>query len=501
MTQAAEILNIFKRAWLVGGAVRDAALKRPVKDLDLAVEGGPDFDAGIKTLARRLKASVFPLDEEHRIYRLTMRTAEPGAKQCLQWDIAPFQGKDLRDDLLRRDFTINAMALPLTSDFRPEPDKKSGLFLITASKRKDLIDPAGGLKDLKNKTIRLVTHGALSEDPLRLLRAFRFAAGLDFRIAPGTLKLIKLGAALIKRSAPERIHDELLMLLASPEAAAWTKKLYAAGLLTAVIPELEAQRTCAEVYYGKGGVLKHTFAVMDRLDRLFKNTGAYIPNWKKISEFFEEKEVLKLAALLHDIAKPPCARQVKGRLRFFGHEEHGAVVSRRLMEDLRFSRDHVKLVSRTIGSHLRPGNLASNDLISDRAIFRFFRNMGEYTVPLLILCWADHASYISPARLDAIKERLKEKPFSIPKSGLPRNGVKKTLRFMQVLNMLFQFYISKNIKLKTARLIDGHDIIRTLKLQPGPEVGEILEKISLRQFEGKINTRKQALSYLISLRN
>jgi putative nucleotidyltransferase with HDIG domain len=500
MTQAAEILKIFKRAWLVGGAVRDAALKRPVKDLDLAVEGGPDFDAGIKTLARKLKASVFPLDEERRVYRLTLRTAEPGAKQCLQWDISPFQGRDLTEDLMRRDFTVNAMALPLTADFRPVPDKRSGLFLLTAPKKAHLIDPAGGLKDLKSKTIRLVRPGALPEDPLRLLRAFRFAAGLNFRIAPGTLRLIKLGAALIKRSAPERIHDELLMILASPDAAAWTKKLYAAGLLTAVIPELEAQRTCAEVYYGRGGVLKHTFAVMDRLDRLFKDTGAYIPNWKKISEFFAEKEVLRLAALLHDIAKPPCARRIKGRLRFFGHEEHGAVVSRRLMEDLRFSRDHVKLVSRTIGSHLRPGNLASNDLISDRAVFRFFRSMGEYTVPLLILCWADHASYIAPARLEAIKERLREKPFPIPKSGLPHNGVKKTLRFMQVLNMLFQFYISKNIKLKTARLIDGHDVIKTLRLKPGPEVGEILEKVSLCQFEGKIKTREQALSYLTALR-
>jgi putative nucleotidyltransferase with HDIG domain len=267
-----------------------------------------------------------------------------------------------------------------------------------------------------------------------------------------------------------------------------------------VIPELEAQRTCAEIYYGNGGVLKHTFAVMERLDLLLEDPGAYIPNWKKISEFFAEKEILKLAALLHDIAKPPCARRIKGRLRFFGHEEHGAVMSRRIMEDLRFSRDHVKLVTRAIGSHLRPGNLASNDSISDRAVFRFFRTMGEYTVPLLILCWADHASYITPARLASIKERIKEKPFPIPKNGLPRDGVKKTLRFMQVLNLLFQFYISKNIKLKTSRLIDGHDVIRTPELKPGPEVGEILEKVSLRRFEGTIKTRRQARLFLEKFR-
>jgi len=485
-----EILKLFKQAFLVGGAVRDAILKKQVKDLDLAVENGPDFSAKVKKLAYRLKASVFPLDEERQVYRLTQRATG------LQLDISPFQGKDLHEDLLRRDFTVNAMALLLTSAFKPVRNKRTGLFTLPAIKKTDLIDPTGGWKDLKAGTIRLVSPKALTEDPLRLLRAFRFAAGLGFKIESATLKLIKRHSALIIRSAPERIHDELLLILDSPAAAARTKELYAAGLLTAIVPELEAQRTCAEVYYGKDGVLKHTFAVMERLDHLFKNIGAYIPNWAKISEFFKEKNILKLAALLHDVAKPPCARMINGRLRFFGHEEHGALMSRRIMERLRFSRDHTKLLSATIGTHLRPGNLASNDLISDKAVFRFFRTIGEYTVPLLILSWADHSSYITLSQLRSIKDRMKEKPFSIPKGGLPQNGVKKTLRFLQVLNLLFKVYISKNIKLKTTRLIDGHDVIKILKMRSGPEVGEILEKVSLRQFEGKIKTRRQALCYL-----
>jgi len=288
------------------------------------------------------------------------------------------------------------------------------------------------------------------------------------------------------------------MILASPAASARTKELYAAGLLTAIIPELEAQRTCAEVYYGKGGVLKHTFAVMERMDHLFGDIGACIPGWARISEFFGDKSIMQLAALLHDVAKPPCARMIDGRLRFFGHEEHGALVARRILEGLRFSRDHVKLLTNTIGTHLRPGNLASNDLISDRAIFRFFRTMGEYTVPLLILSWADHSSYITLPQLRSIKGRMKEKPFTIPKGGLPRDGIKKTLRFLQVLNLLFKVFITKNIKLKTTRLITGHDVIQVLKMRSGPAVGEILEKVSLRQFEGRIKTRRQALHFLKS---
>ncbi|OGS51747.1 MAG: hypothetical protein A3J79_08130, partial [Elusimicrobia bacterium RIFOXYB2_FULL_62_6] len=383
--------------------------------------------------------------------------------------------------------------------FSARPDKKTGLFKLPPVKKSALLDPAGGLKDIAAKRVRAVSAGALDEDPLRMLRAFRCASELDFRIDGATLKLIKSRAALITRSAPERIHDELLLILGSAESSAWLKALYSAGLLTAVFPELAAQSTCAEVYYGKGGVLKHTFAVVERMDHLFERTGDYIPGWRKIAEFLAEKQVLKLAALLHDIAKPAKASMINGRLRFFGHEEHGAVLCEGVMERLRFSRDHIRLVSKLVGSHLRPGNLASNDFISDRAMFRFFRYMGEYAVPLLLLSWADHASYIKQAQLPVIKNKMKEKPFPIPKGGLPQNGIKKTLRFLQVLHQLFDAYISKNIKLKSARLIDGHDIIRTLKLKEGPEIGELLDKVSLRQFEGRLKTRRQALAYLKTL--
>lgn len=493
---SAEILRIFGETYIVGGAVRDAFLKRPVKDLDLAVAaGGGEFPARAGRLARALGASVFPLDEERRVYRLTPRE-QPG----LTIDISPFQGKDIDEDLRRRDFTLNAMALPLAAGFRAVPDKKSGLFRLPVPKKAALLDPFGGLKDIAAKRIRAATPGALTEDPLRMLRAFRFAAQLGFKIDKKTLELIKDRAALVNKAAPERIHDELLLILGSAESHVWLKTLHEAGLLTAIFPELAAQTDCAEVYYGKGGVLKHTFAVVERMDHLFGRTGDYIPGRHKIAGFLADKEVLKLAALLHDVAKPARAAMINGRLRFFGHEEHGAALCERIMERLRFSREHIRLVSKLVGTHLRPGNLASNNLISDRAMFRFFRTMGEYTVPLLVLSWADHASYITQAQLRSIKDRIKEKPFPIPGKGLPQNGIRKTLRFLQVLNMLFEVYVSKNIRLRTARLIDGHDVIRTLKLKEGPEIGEILEKVSLRQFEGKLKTRRQALSYLKTLK-
>jgi putative nucleotidyltransferase with HDIG domain len=486
----AGILSVFSEAYLVGGALRDAVLKRPFKDIDLAVPPSPDFRAKAQRLARKLDAACFPLDEENQVYRLTGRKP-PHA----QIDIMPFVGGALGPDLERRDFTINAMALRLTPALEFKADRKTGGFTLRADREK-IIDPCGGLKDLAAKQLKAVSPRIFTEDPVRLMRAFRIAAALELDIAPAVLKTVKKQAALIKAPAQERVREELLRLFESPDSSRWLALMHKHGLLCALFPDLAAQETCATGYYGAGGVLKHTLLVVERIDHLFENLPVYFPDYKKVQEFLLSPRTLKFAALLHDIAKPPKAAMVNGRLRFFGHEEYGAIMAEKVMEDLRFSRDDIRLVSRIIGTHLRPGNLAANDAISDRAMFRFFRTLGEYTVPLLVLSWADHASYVSAQQLNKMRARLQDPPKPLPKAGMPYNSPKKTLRYMQVLSLLFRVYIKKNMKSRSARLIDGNDIIKTLKLPEGPRIGELLEKIHLLQFEGKIKTREQALKAL-----
>jgi putative nucleotidyltransferase with HDIG domain len=406
----------------------------------------------------------------------------------------PFVGGALEADLGRRDFTVNALAYKLTPSAVFTADKKTGAFRLRLDRSK-VIDRAGGLKDLAAKKVRPVSDAIFTEDPVRLLRAFRVAAALDFSVTPDALKAVKKHAALVASTAQERVREELLRLFESPVSHKWLALMHKHGLLTAIFPDLAAQETCATAYYGKGGVLKHTLLVVERMDHLFENLPAYLPDYKKVAELMPAPRVMKFAALLHDIAKPPKAAMVKGRLRFFGHEEFGAVMAEKVMEQLRFSREDIRLVSKIIGTHLRPGNLAANDIISDRAMFRFFRTMGEYTVPLLALSWADHASYISADQLKALRGKLQNTPAPLP-AGLPYNSPKKTLRYMQVLSQLFRVYIKKNMKSRSARLIDGNDVIKTLKLPEGPKVGELLEKIHLLQFEGKIKTRDQALKAL-----
>jgi putative nucleotidyltransferase with HDIG domain len=488
------ILDIFGEAHLVGGALRDAALRSSFSDIDLAVPGRSDFKTRVCKLSSVLNAACFPLDEENLVYRLKTRRAP-----FLQLDIAPYQGPDLNADLRRRDFTVNAMALPLERGLKFVVEA-SGAARLAGFERGKIIDPTGGLVDLKKKLLTAAGPRAFSEDPLRTLRAFRLAAQLGFKLPASTLKQLKASARHINTSSPERIHDELLLLLESPDSAGWLRQMHKTGLLCSIFPELAEQESCATAYYGRGGVLKHTFNVVERMDYLFSHLKEEIHGYKKIAVFFEKPAVMKLAALLHDVAKPAKAAMVKDRLRFFGHEEHGAVMCERIMTGLRFSREDIRLVSAIVGKHLRPGNLAANAQISDRAMFRFFRMMGEYSVPLIALCWADHASYIPHATLLRVRGRIKEKPEAPPSGPQPYNSLKKTVRFMQVLNLLLHTYVKKNIKLRTARLIDGHDVIRVLKLKESPRVGEILEKVQLLQFEGKVKTRAQALIALSSLR-
>lgn len=489
MDLARTILGVFPECYLVGGALRDALLKRPFRDIDLAVPPSADFEGRLRRLASRLGASAFPLDEANRVWRLTGR-AEP----FLQLDLMPFVGGTLESDLARRDFTVNALALKLAPALKFAPKKGGGGFTLAAP-RAGVIDHCGGLKDLAAGLVRPVSPGVFKDDPARLLRAFRAAAELEFRLTPAALKAVKAQAALIKTTSPERVRDELLRILDLPDSARRIAELRAAGLLFEIFPDLAAQEGCATAYYGKGGVFTHTLRVLERLDHLLEDLDRYLPGHEKVSALLPPPRLFRLAALLHDAAKPPKAAVVGDRLRFFGHEECGAEMAEKIMGDLRFSRDEIRLVSRMIGAHLRPGNLAANDTVSDRAMFRFFSAMGDATVPLLALCWADHASYVTPEQLRRMRPRLHAAPKPLP-AGLPYNSPKKTLRYMQVLYVLYKAYLERGPRSGAPRLVDGNDVMKILKLPAGPRVGEFLERVKLLQFEGRLKTREQALKAL-----
>lgn len=483
--------------YIVGGALRDACMGRKFSDLDIVLAPCPVFRNKVIKLAKSLKASAFEMDAENHVWRITGPKKYP-----FQLDIMPFQGGDFRQDILRRDFTVNALALRLRPETRISYSPEENLFSLKANE-KDITDLCGGLKDIKSGRLSAVSDDVFREDPLRLLRAFRISAEHGLSISRKTMSLIKRDAALIKNSAGERIREELLKLLCRDDSCHWIKKIHSSGLLFAIFPELAAQPACAEDYYGKGGVLKHTFSVLDRTDVFFARMDEFCPDSAKLRQHLSahKESLYKFTALMHDIAKPAKAAFIDGRLRFFGHEECGALMTQQVMERLHFSKDETRLACAVIGSHLRPGNLAVNEVVSERAMFRLFRAMGNVTLPLLILCWADYASYITIARLEKYKNELPKAPPEEDITKFPYNSPKKTLRFLQVIYSIARTYLENETSLKGKTYVDGNDVIDILGIAPGPEVGKVLEQIRLLQFKGKISSRKQAVEWLEDQRN
>ncbi len=476
--------------WLVGGSIRDAALGRPFHDLDLACA---DAHALAVRLARAFKATLVTLDETNAVYRLALPAARGQVLE--QIDVAGLQGKTIADDLARRDFTVNAIALTLADD------------LPASLPEAAFLDPRGGLKDLAAGIIRADIEENLSDDPLRLLRAFRLAAQLDLAIEPQTLKAIRRLSPLISRPAPERVAAELLMLLAVPGASSWLSRMDGCGLLTAVFPDLEPSRRCAEEYYGSGGVLKHTLEVCARVDFLLTNLRTVYP---RLAPGFEAhaaarggpplRALLLLSALLHDVAKPETAKDIGGRLRFFEHDTKGAALTEKILRKLHLSRELISSAAAIVRHHLRPGHLASGGPPTERAIYRFFRDLGQDAPGLLIVCWGDHASYMPQARL---KRLLRTACGEAPRADLSRirpAEARKTIAHLQLVSLLLRRCFDRNRSPIPVRLLNGDEVMAALQAPPGPRIGEILERLREAQAAGEVLDRQQALAFISRLK-
>jgi tRNA nucleotidyltransferase/poly(A) polymerase len=476
--------------WLVGGAIRDAALGRATSDLDLACA---DARALAARLARAFRGTLVTLDEKNAVYRLVLPAARGTALK--QIDVAGLMGKTIHEDLQRRDFTVNAVALEI------------GVALSPTLNAKSFLDPREGLKDLAAGLIRAEIESNLTDDPLRLLRAFRIAAQLDFAIEPATLKAIHRHRRLVRDPAPERVHAELLSLLAVPGASSWLKRMDECGLLTELFEELEPARRCAESYYGPGGVLIHTLDVCARVDFLLSNLRKIYPG---LAPDLEEhiaarggapfRGLLMLSALLHDVAKPETARQIGDRLRFFEHDTRGAVVTEKILRRLRLSREQIDTASAIVRHHLRPGHLASGGPLTERAVYRFFRDLGKDAPGLLIVCWGDHASYMPEARLKRLLKTAVADPIRSDLSRLKPEETRKTMRHLQLVSELLRRWRALKRAPEPERLLDGRDVMKLLKIPPGPKVGELLERVREAQAEGVVRSREDAVALISHLK-
>ncbi len=442
------LLSVVRRRreplWFVGGPVRDSLLGLACQDWDFACRKARPLALQV---AQALRAKFIVLDEQNRIYRVVLSD-----HQTL--DFAELQGQSIERDLRRRDFSINAMA-------RLFPDGP-------------LLDPFGGQRDLQRKLIRGVSERAFLEDPLRTLRAFRFAVQLNFKIEARTLQWIRKHREGLDRVSAERIREELLRFWKQPATCQVLKLMDQTGLLSHVFPEMDACRRTAVRYYGTGGVLRHSVETVANLEWILTRNrrpeiAAYV---QTLVGGYPRVAWLKWAAFLHDIGKPATAKMIKGRLRFFEHEQVGADLVMKLGHRLRLSRQEVHLLGLWVRHHMRAGSLAAAPRITDKAVSRFFRDLGEDGVGMVLLSLADHYTYLRRSLW-----------------GKGRDPVEK-----MGLRLLDSYFLERS-KILPEKLVDGHRLMKALRLKPGPLIGQLLGTIQDAQAEGKVRSVKEALAF------
>jgi poly(A) polymerase len=457
-----------REAYVVGGTVRDVLLGRQTRDVDLAIAG--DALAWARGAADALGAHFVLLDDERDVARLVLPDAG------LYADVARLVGS-FEEDARRRDFTIDALAVPLGGS--------------------DVIDACGGVADLEARLVRMTGADVLDADPLRCLRGVRLATELGFEIEPATLSAIRERASSINTAAAERRRDELARILEQEEAYRGVRLLDEAGLLDELLPELAEGRGVAQPeQFHVYDVFEHNVRAVEALDEMLRREPAGFLGaelWRTfawcaedlrayldepITEGRPRRSILKLAALLHDVAKPR-TRSVEsdGRTRFFGHADEGARMAAAAMARLRFSGREREFVQVLVAEHLRPVQVAQvGEAPTRRALYRFYRDLGDAVPAVLLLALADAAAARGP-------------------SMTPEEWSSQ----VAYMNALLVRSREEEGIMQPPRLVSGHDIMSVLGLPEGPAIGRLLEALREAQAAGEVHDAEEALAFVRAL--
>ncbi len=438
-------------AWVVGGAVRDELLNRPVVDLDVAVREPPHELA--RRFAARLPAFRFSLSEDFGSWRLVARD------RAWQLDLLPLAGPELADDLAGRDLTINAIARPVAGG--------------------PPIDPHGGIADLRAGRLRMVTPEAFRADPLRVMRLARLQCELGFAIDPPTAAAARASAPRLSTVAPERVLGELLRLLGEPAAVEGMDALGALGAAEAVLPELSALAGVEQSGYHHLDVGEHTRAVLTETIALSADpTRRFGGLGERVAAVLAEPlaggltrgEALRLGALLHDVAKPQTrAETPAGRITFLDHDRQGAELAAAILRRLRAPERVIAFVAGLVRHHLRAGFLVHQLPLDRRTIYGYLRATEPVEVEVTLLSVADRLATRGRGHEGAIA------------------------RHLEVAEVL----LGEALRWRAARPappVRGDELARELALAPGPEIGRLLGELEQAAFAGEVPDRAAAFA-------
>ena len=442
------------QTWLVGGAVRDALDGRPTSDIDIATAA--DVADTARAIAREGDAFAFELSDEFGAWRVVARD------HSWQIDISPLRDGSLDADLALRDFTVNAIAEPLSGG--------------------ELVDPHGGAADLARRALRVVGPGSLRTDPLRALRLVRLACELELAPDAEAVAAARAVAPELEAVAAERVFAELKRIVTCDRVLDALSLLDELALTEVILPELSALRGVEQSRFHHTDVGGHTREVLAAAIELERDPAAVLglEHADELLELLREPladeltrgDALRFGALLHDIAKP-LTRGVtqEGRVIFPGHDERGAALAREILARLRTSerlRAHVAGLTR---HHLRLGFLVHRMPLSRRDVYEYLDATDDVAVDVTLLSVADRLA----TRGDAAEESI--------------------ARHIELARELMPDLLRWRRDGRPEPLVRGDVLAGALGLRPGPQLGTLLAELAAAQYAGEVSTRDEAIAW------
>lgn len=440
------------KIWLVGGVLRDLALKKKKEliDFDFCVEKKV-LDV-VKEFSKKISSKFIILDEKEGSYRVILKKNS----KIYTYDFTLMRGKSFEDDLLSRDFTINMLALNVLD------------------KNKEIIDCFGSKADLKSGLIRVPREGVLKEDPLRILRGFSFMINYGFSIDKNTQKAFVKYKKLLKNVSGERINEELFKIFSNYNSHDAIKRMEELKIIDEIIPQISKTRNVYQGGFHHLDVWKHSLEALREFEMLYRK---YIAHKKEIINYLNEPlaggrarlQIIKLACILHDIGKPIAKKRKGKRTIFHMHEKIGMDMAETIAKKIKLSLREKDVLKKLIFWHLRPGYLADQVTPTKRAIYHFFHDTQEEGVSVILLSLSDWRATRGPLT-DAVKRKRHEK----------------------IMLRLVDHYFEEKKKKPLPKLIDGYDVMKRFNLEPCALVGEILKKVKEEQALGKVKNKTQA---------
>ncbi len=426
--------NIFQKydCYLVGGYLRNYFLNNEISnDRDIVCLN--NSKALALEISEFFNGTFIELDCENEIYRVVLKD------KINYFDISKCLEDDILKDIQRRDFTVNSIFYDLNQD--------------------KIIDPLGGIEDIKNKIIKTCNLQNLNDDPLRMLRLYRFYSKFGFEIEENLLNYTKTHFNLIKNVALERINQEILLLFEGEFVHQTLLKMYEDEVLELIFPFVKEIKKIPKNSHHHLDLVHHSI--------------------ETVKNIRENNALLKISAFYHDIGKPATwSIEPSGRHRFIGHDIVGSEIAQKELKELKFSKKQISYITKMIKYHIYPATLA-NCPDNKKAFARFVRKLGEDSLDIIELSRADRLS----AQGEDITPEI----------------VKNALNHLENLK---NYYLEvKSLALEPNPLLDGKEIMQILEIKPSKLVGEILENIKLAQLSGELQTKDEAIEFIKNYKN